>query len=292
MKLVAALILTCELAFAIQTAPGRLSIAVVDFGVSPTSQASADRVITKLKNSDALEIVDRDGTQRAARGSGYAGSLNLSLREARDLGEAIGCDFYLIGDAQTLRRSRSDEPVYFESYASIFVVSTRSGRLVRWERLSFEGDSAKAAEEKLLAELSKDELSHRYLAAIQQAQEEEKEQRASAIESNTPLIEEAPNDEKVAAAGGLQLPRPYRRLRPIYPDSAARADAEAIVDVLVELDSAGEVGRTSIARWGGFGLDEASLNTARQLHFFPALRDGKPIPMRILLRYNFRKSAK
>jgi hypothetical protein len=44
-----------------------------------------------------------------------------------------------------------------------------------------------------------------------------------------------------------------------------------------------------VARWAGFGLDEATVNTVRQLHFFPAHRDGVPIPMRVLLRYNFRK---
>ena len=33
-----------------------------------------------------------------------------------------------------------------------------------------------------------------------------------------------------------RLPRPYRRLRPAYPDTAARADAEGTVDVLVDLD--------------------------------------------------------
>jgi len=25
------------------------------------------------------------------------------------------------------------------------------------------------------------------------------------------------------------------------------------------------------------------------MHFFPAMRDGAPIPLRVLLRYNFRK---
>ena len=41
---------------------------------------------------------------------------------------------------------------------------------------------------------------------------------------------------KIAAAEGLRLPRPYRRLVPAYPETAARAEAEATVDVLVDLD--------------------------------------------------------
>ncbi|HEX8887957.1 MAG TPA: energy transducer TonB, partial [Pyrinomonadaceae bacterium] len=87
----------------------------------------------------------------------------------------------------------------------------------------------------------------------------------------------------------IRLPQPYRRLRPAYPEEAARADAEATVDVQVELDSEGEVAKIEVVRWAGFGLDEATINTVRQMHFRPAMRDGTPIPMRVLLRYNFRK---
>jgi TonB family protein len=79
---------------------------------------------------------------------------------------------------------------------------------------------------------------------------------------------------------------------PEYPETAATAEAEATVDVLVELDEKGEVNRVEIARWAGFGLDEATIETVRQLHFFPAMRNGTPIPLRVLLRYNFRKPLK
>jgi TonB family protein len=142
----------------------------------------------------------------------------------------------------------------------------------------------------LLSEISNPETRRRYLVMLRRAQEDERSQRQVAVERNTPVIEEAPGDASEKA--GLRLPRPYRRLRPAYPDTAARANAEGTVDVLVDLDQQGEVTRTEIARWAGFGLDEASVNTALQLHFFPALRDGLPIPIRILLRYNFRKPAR
>ena len=86
--------------------------------------------------------------------------------------------------------------------------------------------------------------------------------------------------------------RPYRRLIPAYPATAVRAEVEATVDVLVDLDATGEVQNASIARWAGFGLDEATVATVRQLHFFPALRNGVASPIRVLLRYNFRKPPK
>jgi TonB family protein len=73
---------------------------------------------------------------------------------------------------------------------------------------------------------------------------------------------------------------------------AARAEIEATVDVLVDLDVEGEVERVEIVRWAGFGLDDETVNTVRRMHFRPAIRDGAPIPMRVLLRYNFARPKK
>ena len=91
-----------------------------------------------------LVVLDRGMSAAAARGVGYAGSLNLTLAEARALGAAVGCDFYLAGDAQTIRRSSSSRPVYFESYASVFVVGARTGKLVLWDRPAAEAATIKA----------------------------------------------------------------------------------------------------------------------------------------------------
>ena len=141
----------------------------------------------------------------------------------------------------------------------------------------------------MLAQISNTESRRHYQTSLKKAQQDETSQLQIGAETDTPLIEEAPATENEQS--GLRLPRPYRRLRPAYPDSAALADAEGTVDVLLDLDKEGEVRRVEVARWAGFGLDEATVNTVRQLHFFPAHRDGVPIPMRVLLRYNFRKPA-
>ena len=273
-------------------AEGRtISLAVLDFGDSEVGRITADRIVMRLKAAADISIVDRDGAKMAALGAGYNGSLNLSLKEAQDIGAAIGCDFYLIGDAQVLRRSTSAKPVYFEGYASIFMVSSRTGKLVLWQRPTFEADEPGVAEQRLLAEVSADAFVHRYVTAIQEFVHEDKQQ-GETVDTSALMIEEAPADEKDAEASGLQLPKPYRRLRPPYPATAARADAEAVVDVVLDLDLRGEVTHAEITRWAGFGLDEATIDTVRQLHFFPAMRAGTAIPIRVLLRYNFRKSAR
>jgi TonB family protein len=269
-----------------------LTLAVLDFGDSNIGRLAAEKLALSFKRETGVGILDRDQVRAAARGVGYGGSINLSLNEARDLGAALGCDFFILGDAQTLRRSPSTGPVYFESYASIFVVSARTGRLVRWERPSFQGISAPIAEQALLAQLSSGYAEPPYTISIHRAQEDERgERELTPVDEHVPIIEEAPDDDKAAAAEGLRLPRPYRRLVPAYPETAARAEAEATVDVLVDLDASGEVTRVEVARWAGFGLDQATVDNVRRLHFFPAMRNGVAIPIRVLLRYNFRKPA-
>lgn len=261
-------------------------MAVLDFGETLTGQRAALKLRAALGASADLSVADRDEGRAAASGAGYKGSLNLRLDEARDLGSALGTDFYLLGDAQTLRRSRSDRPVYFEAAAAVFLVSTRTGNLIMWERPSVEDASPEVAEARLLAELAA--RAARYGDALRAAEAQERERRAQALEHRAPLIETAPAEDSLAAAG-LRLPAPYRRLQPAYPETAARAGVEATVDAEVEVDAQGEVSRVEVVRWAGFGLDEATVSTIRQLHFRPAMRDGLAVPLRVLLRYNFRR---
>ena len=281
------LVLFCGVANA-QSSRGPL-IGVLDFGSTPIAKLATDTLRSRIRASGEILVADADLTRAAAKGIGYSGSLNLGIDDARDLGAALATEFYLIGDAQTLRRSSFKTPIYYESYCSIFLISARSGRLVLWDRPSFQDAQATTAEARLSEYLSADVFIRRLIDAIRKAYEDERVRRTALPATAEAVIEEAPEDEKVAEAQGIRLPRPYRRLRPDYPETAARAEAEAIVDVVVDVRADGEVGDVQVVRWAGFGLDETTLATVRQLHFFPAMKNGMPIPMRVLLRYNFRK---
>ena len=264
-------------------------VSVLDFGATPIAKRAAQTLRDRFRSSGELLVADTDLSRTAAKGIGYSGSLNLSVAEARDLGAAMATEFYVIGDAQTLRRSSFQSPVYFESYCSIFLVSTRTGQLLLWDRPSFENNEATVAEARLSEYLASDLLTRRLVTTIRKAHDNERAQRTILTPTAEALIEDTPEDEKAAEIQGIRLPRPYRRLRPEYPDTAARAEAEATVDVVVAVGADGEVGEVQIVRWAGFGLDETTVATVRQLHFFPAMKNGTPIPMRVLLRYNFRK---
>lgn len=272
-----------------QTPTRRTSVAVLNTNGTSTGQRVVDKLAYALTAEADLSLADRDESRAAARGAGYSGSFNLTLSEAHDLGLALGTDFYLLSDAQVQRRSPSDRPAYFEAFVSAFLVSTRTGRLVLWERPSFAASSPEAAEKLLLAEAPA--LAVRYRDALRAAEIQERNERAQSLEHRVLLIADVP-EEGSSAAAGLRLPAPYRRLQPPYPLTASHADAEGIVDVQVSLDEGGEVVATEIVRWAGFGLDEATVNTVRQLHFRPATRDGVAVPMRVLLRYNFRRPPK
>jgi TonB family protein len=267
------------------------TVSVLDFGATPFAQKTVERLREQLRATKELQIADADLTRAAAKGIRYSGSLNLTLSEARDLGAALATDFYILGDAQTLRRSSFSRPVFYESYCSIFLVNARTGELIWWYRPSLQGDKAEETEDRLWSEIVSLGISARVALAIRRAHHraEVKLAEQDAAGAAELLIEEAPDDEKAAAARGLRLPRPYVRMRPEYPQTAALAEAEATVDVLVDVRADGEVGDVRIARWAGFGLDETTVATVRQMHFFPAMKNGSPIPMRVLLRYNFRK---
>lgn len=274
---------------------GRVSVAVLDMGAGSTAARASERVAKLFAESRAglrLAVVDRDMARAAARGAGYAGSLNMTLAEARSLGASIGCDFYVTGDAQTIRRSSSSRPVYFESYASVFVVSARTGRLVLWDRPAAESDTAERAEVELLATLDA-RAGERYasaLAAVFEREERERLNPSDAEERGTVI--DLSNDDGADTMKDLREPAPYRRLRPAYTDAAYKAEAEATVDASVEIDSEGVVREVSIVRWAGFGLDEEVASTVRRMHFRAAEREGEPVAVRVLLRYNFRRPVK
>lgn len=270
-----------------QESPRRPTVAVLDFGVGETGRRAADRVAQALSTDERIRILDRDETRAASSGMGYTGSLNMTLAEARDLGASTGADFFITGDAQTLRRSPSTGAPYYDSYASVFLVSSRTGRLIHWLRPNQRASTPDEALQLLLKDLAGPDI-RRLPILVRRAEEDEAVMRRMAVGQPAPLIEEAPDDDSPAAKG-LKLPLPYRRLRPAYPESARQAEAEATVDVEVEITAEGQVSRVEVVRWAGFGLDEATIETVRKMNFRPAMRDGQPIPMRVLLRYNFRK---
>ena len=116
----------CCVLFVVANCQARDSVSVLDFGSTEAGRTVAEKLRAQFRSARDFLVADGDLTRSAAMGIGYSGSLNLGVDEARDLGAALATDFYVLGDAQVLRRSSFEKPVYYEAYASVFVVSSRT----------------------------------------------------------------------------------------------------------------------------------------------------------------------
>jgi TonB family protein len=242
------------------------------------------RSLAGQSESPSFELVEEDLTRLAARGVGYAGSLNLSRAEARALGQSIGCDFYLLGKVLITRRAASGEEFYFDSLLGLFVVEARSGALVLF---AFDREQ-RGSEREAYARLK--ELVKRGWAKCVNAIVTAREKRVAEIENiappSAPLIEVFSDELE---AQGIKPPVFSQRLKPDYTEQADLAGVTATVELEAVFGEDGKVGEVEVTRWAGFGLDESAVATVRQLRFKPAERDGKRVTIRGLVRYNFRR---
>jgi TonB family protein len=256
-------------------------IAVLSVG--ETGRKFHDRFRAEATRQNSVRLIDEDLGLSAMRALNYKAPSNLSLKEAKNLGAAIDCEFFFVVKSDTVRRSSFKKDVYFESYANIFLVSARTGRLLAWENSAQEADKFEDAEKHLLREANK--ITARFFAQIQIAAAREREERAAPpkISNFLEIFGETAENENI------RTPLPYKSLKPAYTDAAARFEIEAAVEAAVDLNAAGGVENVEIIRWAGFGLDEETIKTIKKMQFRPALRNGSAIPVRFVLRYNFRR---
>lgn len=253
--------------------------------LSPTGDVASTEFANALADSLSkdLRVVDRDLAATAYRSSRPETPYNLTLEQAKQIGSVIGCDFFVLVDSAVQRRAGLERPDYFEAYAAVFTVSSRTGRLVRWELKSTESEKESLAADSLLKRIP--EAANSIVSTVRQASVNE------VRESPVPQIEEVPA-EGSPEAKGLRPPIPYRRIKPEYTSEAYLHTVTATVDVAVDLDDKGNILRTGLTRWAGYGLDESVIKAVTAMNWRPAERNGRALPIRFLLRYNFRKVEK
>ncbi len=266
--------------FALGQAPVRL--AVIDFVGDDGLEVSA-----RLRQSvtSEFELLDDDLVRAATLGAGYLGNLNLSRDEARALGQSLGCDFFVLGKTLTTRRltGASGEQAYFESLAGLFLVETRTGKLILFSFESAKLETEAASKEKLKNIIT--QAWPRYAETMIAA----RKRHAEAVENFQPLppaVEVLTDD---LAATGIQQPFFYQRLKPEYTEQADLAGITATVELEAVFREDGTVGDVDVVKWAGFGLDESAVATVKKLRFKPAERDGKKLTLQGLVRYNFRR---
>lgn len=263
--------------FAFAATAQRLAILTPDNGESSKVFAES------MTERSSLRVLDLDLSESAFRSVSISNPFNLTRDEAKQIGAAIGCDYFIVTRSATQRRSSFAKKEYYESFAAIHVFSSRSGRMVLWRLPRFEAAKADAAAKAL--DISIASIATEIEAAILNAN------KAEFDEPPLPSMEEPP-DPSSPLAKGFRAPIPFRRIKPEYTEIAALFDVTATVEITVDLDPAGTILRTEITRSAGYGLDEAVEKAVRTMNWLAASRDGKPLAMRFLLRYNFKKVDK
>lgn len=270
------------------TAQSSIRVAIVGFAGSRTGDDARQMeaaLATSLSRDPRVALIDPSIVRSALAGIGYGGSINMRSNEARNLGGAIGCDFFILGKAEALTRSEHENESHEEAYAGVMIVDARTGALTLFDFVSNKAPTREAARQAVIKTL--DARASSYADRIIQARAEALKPRSSGSTAGD-LTEDAPAEDSPRASG-FKAPEFLNRVRPEYSTEAETADIMATVQAMVVFRANGEVGGIEITRWAGFGLDESSMRAIRQLKFNPATRDGNPISVRAMVRYNFRR---
>lgn len=251
--------------------------------LTPDKAESSKVFAESLTEKTSLRVLDSDLSESAFRSVSISNPFNLTRDEAKLIGAAIGCDYFVVTRSATQRRSSFQRKEYYESFAALHVFSSRLGRMVLWRLPKFEAAKADAAAKAL--DISILDIAAEIDAAIVKAH------KAEIDEPPLPAMEEPP-DTASPLAKGFRAPIPFRRIKPEYTEIAALFDVAATVEIMVDLDAAGTILRTEITRAAGYGLDESVEKAVRTMNWLSASRNGKPLAMRFLLRYNFKKADK
>ena len=262
---------------------GPLRIALVGIKQAAIGQA----VLDSMDQDKRLKIIDSALVNPVLKGFGYDGSINMSTEEARRLGSAIGCDFFVLGKTESVTRSTSGGESHQEAYAGIMIVDARTGRLALFDFAVETDVSGEAALARLARSIEKRAANYADQLARYRAESLAVRNPSAATAE---AIEDIP-DASSPRAAGFQPPEFLNRVKPEYTSEAELADITATVEASVVFRSSGAVGNIEILKWAGFGLDQSAEQAIRQLKFKPATRDKKPISVRATVRYNFRRVA-
>jgi TonB family protein len=289
--LLAFLALACGFGPSIRSQEARVRVALIGIGGVVTGQSPATAVQPEsalrsaLASDSRVSIVDQSIVRSAVKGVGYDGSINMSRDEARSLGSAIGCDFFITGKLEAFTRSERTSEEHEEAIAGVMVVDGRTGALAVFDFVDEKAQTREAALEALAKTLTSRAASYAdRMSRFQLSRSQPLNPGAAPLER----IEDIP-EQGSTLAEGFTPPDFLNRVKPEYTEAAERADITATVEASAVFRGNGEIGEIRIVRWAGFGLDESAERAIRQLKFKAAARDGRPVSVRAIIRYNFRR---
>jgi len=91
-----------------------------------------------------------------------------------------------------------------------------------------------------------------------------------------------------SVGGGVSEPVPIYKPDPAYSEEARKAKYQGTVVLWIIVDAAGAVTDCRVVKPLGLGLDEKAVETVRTWKFKPAMRNGTPVPVRVMVEVSFR----
>ncbi len=91
-----------------------------------------------------------------------------------------------------------------------------------------------------------------------------------------------------SVGGSVTAPIPIYKPEPPYSEEARKAKHQGTVVLFIVVDTQGTVTDARVVKPLGLGLDEKALETVRTWKFKPGLRNGVPVPVKVLVEVQFR----
>jgi TonB family protein len=92
-----------------------------------------------------------------------------------------------------------------------------------------------------------------------------------------------------SVGGNVSAPIPIYKPEPAYSEEARKAKYQGTVVLWIIVDAQGNVNSdVRVVKPLGLGLDEKAVETVRTWKFKPAMRNGTPVPVRVIVEVSFR----
>jgi protein TonB len=91
----------------------------------------------------------------------------------------------------------------------------------------------------------------------------------------------------MTVGGGVTAPQLIHSVKPEFSDAATRAKYEGVVSIQLIVDPQGNPQNVHVVKHLGMGLDEKAIEAVQQYKFRPAMYQGHPVPVQMVIDVNF-----
>jgi len=91
----------------------------------------------------------------------------------------------------------------------------------------------------------------------------------------------------MSVGGGVAAPEVIHSVEPEFTEDARRANFQGSVSIKLIVDSQGSPQDVRLVRHLGMGLDEKAIEAVKQYRFKPAMYQGHPVAVQIVIDVDF-----